>query len=79
MVTLTLKFPDGSTATITGRRKWKSDSAEIAAILNAQNTSRGAASYLPHRYLHVAEWAVAQMGAELKSEGEDDSKEGEIN
>ena len=52
MVALTLRFPDGASATVAAD-EWQSESAELAATLNAENASQGSASYLPHPTMEV--------------------------
>lgn len=68
---LILIFPN-STAEIAEGDQWQSANRPLAAMLDAMNADLGRASYLPHPYLHVAEAAVAELGATLQIEGEPD-------
>ena len=77
MITLTLTLADGRTATI-GDGAWQSESPELAAMLNLQNTLQGEASYLPHPFLHVAEWAQGEFGGAIEADGDDDSEDGDV-
>ena len=63
---LTIKLPDGRTATIE-RDKWESDPR--LAVYCTVATAGEARPYLPHPYLEAAKGVAAQLGTELEIEG----------
>ena len=64
---LTIKLPDGRTATIE-RDKWESADPRLAVYCTI-STAGEARSYLPHPFLEAAKRLAAKLGGKLEIEG----------
>lgn len=75
---LTIRLPDGKTATADGT-KWESADPRLAVYCTIA-TAGEAASYLPHPFLEAAKRLAAELGGELEIIGSvTGGKPGEIN